>query len=88
LATDCTPAQIELQGFPQRRRLVASFDGGEITSDGGAVLLEQTDRATKLLDRFAACFVDHRDPLRCEHTVEELVRQRIYALALGYEGPR
>jgi hypothetical protein len=85
LATDCTPAQIELQGFPKRRRLVASFDGGEITSDGGALLLEQADRATRLLDRFAACFVDHRDPERSEHTVEQLVRQRVYALALGYE---
>jgi hypothetical protein len=74
-----------LQGFPRRRRLVARFDGGEITSNGGAVLLEQTDRATKLLDGFAACFVDHRDPQRSEHTVDHLVRQRVFALALGYE---
>lgn len=85
MGTDCTPHQLELQGFPAGRRLVAAFDGGEITSDGGAVLVERADRRRGLVARFAACFADHRDPDRIEHTVEEMLRQRIFGLALGYE---
>jgi hypothetical protein len=67
------------------RAVVARFDGGTLTSDGGALLLRETDRATGLLARFAACFTDHRDPARVTHAVEALVRQRVYGLALGYE---
>jgi len=63
----------------------ARFDGGTLTSDGGALLLRETDRATGLLARFAACFTDHRDPARVTHAVESLVRQRVDGLALGYE---
>jgi len=85
VSTDCTPEQVELQGFPKGRRLVAKFDGGTISSDGGAVLLQQADESLGLLERFAECFTDHRDAERCEHTVEELLRQRIFALGLGYE---
>jgi Transposase DDE domain group 1 len=65
--------------------MVASFDGGRISSDGGAVLLREADRKLGVLERFAACFVDHRSPERTEHPVEDLVRQRVFALALGYE---
>jgi len=68
-----------------RREVVARFDGGKITSDGGGVLLRETERSTCIINRFAACFTDHRDPDRIEHTVKELVAQRVYALALGYE---
>jgi hypothetical protein len=67
------------------RAVVARFDGGAVVSDGGAVLLGEVERQTNILHRFAACFTDQRDPLRIEHTVEPLIRQRIYALALGYE---
>jgi hypothetical protein len=65
--------------------MVARFDGGEITSDGGGVLLKETERRTGIVRRFAGCFRDHRDPERVEHRVEELVGQRVYGLALGYE---
>jgi hypothetical protein len=68
-----------------RREVLADFDGGDITSDGGALLLRQVEQLTGILRQFAACFDDHRDPDRIEHTVEELVAQRAYALALGYE---
>lgn len=68
-----------------RRKIVARFDGGRITSDGGALLLRETERLTGIIRQFAACFTDHRDPDRIEHTVDELVAQRLYALALGYE---
>jgi hypothetical protein len=65
--------------------VVASFDGGDITSNGGALLLGQVDRGLGLMRRFAACFTDRRDPVYVEHQVETLVRQRIFGLALGYE---
>ena len=66
-----------------RRRVVARFDGGAITSDAGALLLRETDRRIGLLGRLAACFADRRDPERIEHRVGELISQRVYALALG-----
>jgi hypothetical protein len=64
---------------------VARFDGGNITSDGGGLLLGEVERRTGILRQFAACFTDHRDAEQIEHTVEELVSQRVYGLALGYE---
>jgi hypothetical protein len=67
------------------RRVEAAFDGGKITSDAGAVLLGATDRAIRLIDRFAACFHDARRPELIEHQVKTLVGQRIVAIALGYE---
>jgi Transposase DDE domain group 1 len=60
-------------------------DGGDITSNAGALLLGQVDRGLGLMRRFAACFTDRRDPRFVEHQVETLVGQRIYGLALGYE---
>ena len=67
------------------REIVARFEGGHVVSDGGALLLGEVERRTGILHRLAACFRDGRDPGRIEHTVEQLVQQRIYALALGYE---
>ena len=67
------------------RSVVARFDGGNITSDGGALLLRETERATGIVERFAACFTDHRNPLLIEHTVKELIAQRVFGLCLGYE---
>ena len=68
-----------------RRDVVARFDGGRISSHAGGLLLRETERVTGIIRQFAACFTDHRDPDLIEHTVEELVAQRVYALALGYE---
>jgi hypothetical protein len=67
------------------RAVVARFDGGAITSDGGALLLRETDRRLNLLPRLAACFEDRRNPWFTQHSVKELLAQRIYGLALGYE---
>jgi hypothetical protein len=61
------------------------FDGGAITSDAGGLLLREVEKRTGIIERFAACFRDHRDPARVDHTARELVAQRVYALALGYE---
>jgi hypothetical protein len=68
-----------------RREAVARFDGGAITTDAGALLLHQTEHKAGILRQFAGCFRDHRKPEQVEHSVAELVRQRVYALALGYE---
>jgi hypothetical protein len=84
LRTDCTSQRYLFQG-PGRRDVVARFDGGRISSDGGALLLSETDRKLGLLDRFAECFGDHRSPEWVEHPVEDLLRQRVFGLALGYE---
>jgi len=67
------------------RDIVAHFNGGNISSDSGGLLLKQTEQITGIIAQFAGCFTDHRDPDLIEHTVEELLAQRIYALALGYE---
>ena len=63
----------------------ADFDGGHISTDGGALLLREVDLRLDLTRRFAGCFTDHREGNLIEHTVLELVRQRGYGLALGYE---
>ena len=84
MQTQCTRIELEL-GKHFRRRVTAQFDGGPISSDGGAILLREVDRRLGLLDRLACCFDDHRDPRKIEHSVRELVSQRIYGLALGYE---
>jgi hypothetical protein len=65
--------------------LTADFDGGNIVSDGGVPLVAEIDRMFCVLERYADCFTDHRDPEASEHSVLELVRQRIYGLCLGYE---
>ena len=67
------------------RRVEGRFTAGQVSSDGGALLLRQIDRKIDLLKRFAACFTDGRDSRRVEHPIEEMVSQRIYGLALGYE---
>jgi hypothetical protein len=68
-----------------RREVVGGFDGGIITSDGGAILLRELEQRRGIIRRFADCFVDHRDPDLTEHSVYELLLQRVGALALGYE---
>ena len=68
-----------------KRELLAHFNGGNICSDAGGLLLQQTERITGIIKKFARCFTDHRDADLIEHTLEELLAQRIYALALGYE---
>jgi class 3 adenylate cyclase len=59
--------------------VVAAFDGGTITSDAGALLLGAADRVIGLVERFAGCFDDHRDPGRIEHSLPTLVGQRVFA---------
>lgn len=84
MPTECIPDLFE---FPRLdgRAVVADFGGGRLTSDAGALLLGETDRALNLIPRLAACFIDHRSEAFIEHSVETLVRQRVAGIALGYE---
>ena len=82
--TECTQSSFGFEACG-RREIVARFDGGTISSDGGALLLRQTDQRLNLLPRLAACFLDGRNQERVEHSVQQMLAQRIYGLALGYE---
>ena len=68
-----------------RRQVTGRFNGGRLTSDAGATLLREANRVLGVTERIAQCFVDHRDQARTEHSVQDLVAQRVMALALGYE---
>jgi len=82
--TECNQSAFEFADHFSRQ-VVARFDGGTLTTDSGGLLLRETDRRLNLLPRLAECFLDGRNPLLVEHSVEQLVSQRVYALALGYE---
>ncbi len=84
MPTECSA---DLFGFApvEGRAVVASFDGGAMTSDAGALLLGATDKVLGLTRRLGACFKDSRDPAYTEHAVETLVMQRVTGIALGYE---
>jgi hypothetical protein len=82
--TECNPSSFAFQPLGSRE-VVAQFDGGRITSDAGALLLREIDAKFQFLDRFAACFTDHRDPELIEHPLPALLKQRVFGLCLGYE---
>ena len=67
------------------RRVESDFSGGYLSSDGGVLLLRETDRSLGLTDKLAGCFSDERDHRFVEHQISELVSQRLMGLALGYE---
>ncbi len=68
-----------------RRKVVAKFGGGAVSSDAGLLLLREADRMFDVIGRFATCFTDHGNPSRVEHSVEAMLRQRVYRICLGYE---
>src|SRR5258708_15216367 len=84
MPTECSA---DLFGFApvEGRSVEAAFDGGFVTSDAGALLLGATDRAIRLMDRFASCFHDERRAELIEPEVVTLVGQRVFGIALGYE---
>lgn len=81
---DCTAEKIE---FPpvKKRRIEANFGGGEVSSNGGVLLLRQVERRVKLLDEVARRMVDPRSPHLVRHSLASLLKQRVYALCLGHE---
>ncbi len=84
MQTDCTP---NLFGFQDlgTRKVVADFDGGMISSDAGGLLLREVAVSTDLLRQFSTCFLDYRKQRFVEHSVQELVTQKVMGLCLGYE---
>jgi hypothetical protein len=84
MSTECNQFVFGFHPLKQRE-IRAQFDGGAITTDGGGLLLREVEKRIGIVRRFAACFQDYRNADLIEHTVEELVAQRIYGLALGYE---
>lgn len=82
--TECIPATLAFQDLGQRE-VSARFDGGFITSDGGALLLRELNGKFQFVERLAHCFTDHRDPQRIEHSLVDLLKQRLFGLCLGYE---
>ena len=82
--TDCNFEQVEFQGLGHRK-VVAAFDGGDVTSDAGGLLLREVVRGSRIIDRFAECFKDHRDPDLIDYSVRDLLGQRVIGLCLGYE---
>ena len=84
MPTQCNAEQLEFSCV-ERRRVVAAFDGGTVSSDAGALLLGRTDEAIGLIDRLAGCFIDQRAAGLIEHTVRTLLGQRVFGMALGYE---
>jgi Transposase DDE domain group 1 len=82
--TECNQSSFGFEATGNRE-IVARFDGGTISSDGGAFLLRQTDKRLNLLARMAVCFLDGRNQDMVEHSILEMLSQRVYGLALGYE---
>src|ERR1700751_6457252 len=84
LMTECTQESFSFAAHFSRR-VEAGFTAGQVSSDGGAILLREADRRINLLGRLASCFLDGRAPLLVKHRLSEMLSQRIYGLALGYE---
>ena len=84
MQTDCSDTQLVFEGFAGRK-VVADFNGGAVTSNGGALLLREADRAIGLTAMVARCFRDGRARQDVVHTIETLVAQRVHGIALGYE---
>ena len=84
MKTECNTKPIRFHAL-NRRNVVGKFNGGAITSDAGALLLREVEGKTDIIKQFAESFSDYRSRILTEHSLEELLAQRIYALALGYE---
>jgi hypothetical protein len=83
-ATDCKNQPLLFQDLGSRK-VVADFSGGTLSTDGGCLFLRQVDLSLGLTRRLAGCFGDYRNQIYVEHSVPELLAQRIYSEALGYE---
>ena len=82
--TECYQTSLEFPSV-KRRKVEANFSGGDITSNGGIPLLAQVDKQMGLSRSVAKALADTRRQASCNHSLQELLKQRIYALALGYE---
>jgi hypothetical protein len=81
---ECNGEQQEFHNLG-KRAVVGKFDGGMLSSDGGGLLLGEVEARTRIVERFAAQLTDHREPDAMEHSIRDLVGQRVFGVALGYE---
>ena len=81
---DCNAIQLEFASC-RGRKVQADFEGGEVSSDGGLLLLREVDRHLEVLKRAAALLPDQRQPGKVRHSLESMLRQRVFAVAQGYE---
>lgn len=84
MPTRCNPSRLSFQGAGGRR-VEAGFDGGKLTENAGGLLIREYFERSSLIEGLHECFTDGRDPNRIEHPLTSLLRQRIAAIALGYE---
>src|SRR5262245_24463579 len=84
METQCTQRSFGFQHIGDRE-IVARFDGGRVSSDGGGILLREVEERFGFVSKFAACFTDYRDPEKIEHPLVDLLKQRVFGLCLGYE---
>jgi hypothetical protein len=82
--TDCTVEKVAFAPL-KRRAVEAAFEGGEVSSDGGVLLLRKLERRLGLLEAVARVLADPRDPHRVTHAMSDLLKQRVFGLCLGYE---
>jgi hypothetical protein len=84
MATDCIP-QVTFEFYDKLKPVVARFDQAQASTDGGLVLLKALDDRLRLTEQLAGCLIDRRDPDKIRHTLRDLLRQRIFGMACGYE---
>lgn len=84
MLTQCTQGSFDFQPL-DGRQVVASFNGGKVTSDAGGLLLREVEAKFGFITQFARCFTDYRDPECTTHPLEDLLKQRVFGLCLGYE---
>ena len=82
--TECNTKAIQFSRV-KRRQVTADFNGGRLTTDAGVLLLREVDRRIGLIDAINDCLPDPRDPRYIQHEQREMLAQRIFSLALGYE---
>ena len=81
---ECTRKTLQFSSL-SRKKILADFNGGHLTSDGGALLIREVNRRTGLIGALAGCITDPREPAKIKHEVTTMLAQRVYGIALGYE---
>jgi hypothetical protein len=82
--TQCNSNRLEFQPLANKQ-VTGEFSALDVTSDAGGLLLRETEKGRRIVQRFAQCFQDHRNADLIEHTVLDLIGQRVYGICLGYE---
>jgi hypothetical protein len=82
--TKCITKQLTFS-FIKKQKVTVDFEGGEITSDAGLLLVRQADNALQLMTGIAGCITDRRDNRYTDHDLKTLLRQRTYQIVAGYE---